>query len=152
MARRRVKKRMNARPIVNWQPGAAPSQRSSVIKQYPYFTIEPSVSSRFAGYMTIGTPFVTKSRTSSPDEPGILRPHPVLWIAWNPDGSFEPGTLFMYAGTVRCKEQRVKGDTIVVPRYTFIGPTGRFIVIGPENVFVPVAEVGVSYSFAPTNI
>lgn len=140
---RGVRKRMAAsRPKVTWLPGAN-AATTTPVKQYPLYVLEPAISTSFAQGLVIGRAFICNQMTAPADEPWVIRDFPLLRFPWGGDpGAFKLGTLFMYAGTHRCKEKKQDGTVIVVHRHTFVGPTGRFIVMSPEYMFVPVDDVG----------
>lgn len=143
---RGVRKRIVAsRPKVNWVPGAAPK---AALPTYPYFISESELADAYKKHMTVGKLFVAKYPTKPAAEPDTIRDFPLLWNTWKyGDGMFPAGTPFMYAGTVRSKEKKLNGTLVVVPRHTFVGPTGRFIVLGIESVLIPADDVGVTYWF-----
>lgn len=138
--RRRIKA-VRFKPTVNWTAGTPVA--AQVTKQYPLYVLEANLSTGFAQHLTVGTAFVSTQPTIPAEEPLTIRDFPLLRISYYTEvGSFKIGSLFMYAGTLRCKERKQDGTTIVVQRRTFVGPTGRFIVVYPESVMLPLDDAG----------
>lgn len=129
--RKRVKRAVT-RPKVSWVVDPAAVRK----RDYPPYVAERDPSPAFLERLKVGALYIV-IRTSTPsNEPDFIRDFPVLWTSFFPQENEIPaGTPFMYAGPFRCKFRRTDGTTIVVFKHTFVGPTGRFIVYNPEEVF-----------------
>lgn len=147
--RRKVAKKHVKRStkVVSWTMGSA--TKPVVAPVYPTYRVEQDPSERVVRHLSIGSLFVTTCASSPYVDTVAPREHPILdpvW-GWTPVNRpvFNRGTVFLYAGMVRCREQKINGMVIDVKRHCFIGPTGRVIVIGIEAALEPVAtlrEVG----------
>lgn len=93
---------------------------------------DPGVTAlTFEAKLVVGALMVTRGRLSELHPMGSY-PFPVMHGGFARGGVVLPHKVYViYAGAVRCTERvRVNGELadLEVPKHTFIGPTGRFIL------------------------
>lgn len=123
----------SAGPEINHQRTAVTWSDNSGAKPAPFAQALPkyedtkNITAEFGEYLEVGALWKTKFAMSA-DSSGAKYPA-LITVWWEPEKApIRANSILIYAGIVRIDERESNGRIVSVPRHTFIGGEGRYII------------------------